>query len=70
MVASPDVPIPEPEGYANDRRKFWVTPGIIEGQFLEQPFSSVENAFFTYLCRMPYEVEPDLTVTRYGCVTA
>ena len=61
MVASPDVPIPEPEGYANDRRKFWVTPGIIEGQFLDQPFSSIENAFFTYLCRMPYEVEPDLT---------
>lgn len=64
MVDNPDIPVPPPDttsAYANDRRKFWVTPGIIDGLILEQPFSSINNAFFTYLCRMPYEVEPDLT---------
>ena len=61
MVSSIDVPLPTPESFANDQRKFWITPGVIDGLFIEQPFSSIENAYFTYLCRMPYEVEPDLT---------
>ena len=61
MVSAADLPIPTPESFANDQRKFWITPGVIDGLLLQQPFSSVENAYFTYLCRMPYEVEPDLT---------
>ena len=61
MVSTADLPIPTPESFANDPRKFWITPGVYEGLFIQQPFSSLENAFFTYLCRMPYEVEPDLT---------
>lgn len=40
---------------------FWLQPAIVDGFVVSQPFSSYENAFFTYLCRMPYEVEPDLT---------
>ena len=41
---------------------FWLQPPIVDfGWVVSQPFDSYENAFFTYLCRMPYEVEPDLT---------
>jgi len=57
-----DVPDPCPESFANDSTKFWLTPGVTkEGFKYNQPFDSSLNAFFTYLARMPYEVEPDLT---------
>lgn len=61
MKSLADIPVPTPENVANDPTKFWVTPGIIDGQFIEQPFTSETNSCYTYLCRMPYEVEPDLT---------
>lgn len=61
MVSDVDIPVPPPESFANDPRKFWIRPGWIDGYYVPQPFSSTRNAFFTYLCRMPYEVEPDLT---------
>lgn len=57
-----ETPTPCPESFANDPTKFWLTPGITQDGFIyDQPFDSTRNAFFTYLARMPYEVEPDLT---------
>ena len=40
---------------------FYINPGVVYGQPLEeQPYSRM-NQVWTYLCRMPYEVVPDLT---------
>lgn len=40
---------------------FYINPGVVDGQPLdEQPYSR-RNQVWTYLCRMPYEVVPDLT---------
>ena len=40
---------------------FYINPGVVDGQpLMEQPYSR-RNQVWTYLCRMPYEVVPDLT---------
>ena len=40
---------------------FWLNPGFLDGFFVPQPFNHTENLYWTYLCRMPYEVAPNLT---------
>ena len=40
---------------------FWLNPGFIEGFGVSQPFNHSTNLYWTYLCRMPYEVAPNLT---------
>ena len=40
---------------------FWLNPGYLGGFIVQQPFNHTENLYWTYLCRMPYEVAPNLT---------
>ena len=40
---------------------FYINPGAVYGQSLEEQPYSRRNQVWTYLCRMPYEVVPDLT---------
>lgn len=65
-------PIPPTQPTFSDP-SFYLNPGFINGFSVDQPYNKSQNLFFTYLCRMPYEVAPtlagiasDSTVGIYG----